>query len=81
MVEKNSIRATYTDGVLKPREHLDLEDGEEVILSISSPRVSEDRLALMRSSAGSWKGTVDGDKLIEDIYSARLAGTSDAPEL
>ena len=76
-----SIRATYSDGVLKPREHLDLEDGEEVVLSISSPRVSEDRLAVMRSSAGSWKGTVDAEKLIEEIYASRLAGTSEAPKL
>ena len=30
-----SIRATYSDGVLKPRERLELEDGVEVVLSIS----------------------------------------------
>ncbi len=67
--------------MLKPRERLNLEDGEEVVLSISSPRVSEDRLAVMWSSAGSWKGTVDAEKLIEEIYASRLAGTSEAPEL
>ena len=76
-----SIRATYSDGVLKPRERLELEDGAEVVLSISRQTASEDRLAAMRSSAGGWKGTVDAEKMIEEIYAARLAGTSDAPEI
>ena len=46
------IRTTYSDGVLKPREHLEFEDGVEVVLSISSPTVSEYRLAAIRSNAG-----------------------------
>ncbi len=76
-----SIRATYSDGVLKPREVLDLEDGAEVVVSISTPVISQERLAVMRSSAGGWKGEVDAEKMIEALYEARLADSSDKTEL
>ena len=76
-----SIRATYTDGVLKPYARLDLEDGAEVVLTISARAVSEDRFEVMKSSAGSWEGDVDANKLIEDIYADRLKGSRENPEL
>jgi len=34
----------------------------------------------MLSSAGSWDGPVDTDRLIEDIYRARAAGFRDLVE-
>ncbi len=76
-----SVRATYLDGVLKPRARLDLQDGAEVVVTISEAAVSEDRFEVMRSSAGSWSGDLDADKLIEDIYADRLKGSGDAPKL
>ncbi len=76
-----SIRATYTDGVLKPYARLDLEDGAEVVLTISAQTVSEDRFEVMKSSAGSWEGDVDANKLIGIIYAGRLKGSRENPEL
>ena len=37
-----TVRATYEDGVLKPSESLDLEDGDVVTVSISVERGTED---------------------------------------
>ena len=76
-----SVIATYSGGVLKPRERLDLEEGAEVMVSISEARLSEDSLAVMRSSAGGWKGLVDAEKLIEDIYESRWLITRSEPKL
>jgi hypothetical protein len=56
------------------------ERGEEIaVLSPIEPRtahgekrvISEEALAAFRSAAGGWKGLVDTDKLLEDIYADR----------
>ncbi len=76
-----TIRATYSDGVLKPSEELDLEDGEVVVVTISGRRITERDLEMMRSSFGAWKGKIDAEKLIDEIYEARLTGSRNADEL
>ena len=76
-----SIRATYRDGVLEPSEELDLEDGEVVVVTISGRRITEEDLEIMRSSFGAWKGKIDAEKLIEEIYEARLTGSRNADEV
>ncbi len=76
-----SIRATYRDGVLEPSEELDLEDGEVVVVTISGRRITEEDLEVMRSSFGAWKGKIDAEKLIEEIYEARLTGSRNADEV
>ena len=40
-----SVKATYRDGVLKPSESLDLEDGESVVVTVSGRRVVGEELA------------------------------------
>jgi hypothetical protein len=39
------------------------------------PEKTEEEYAAFRSAAGSWKGLVDTDKLIEDIYESRRIST------
>ena len=39
------------------------------------------KLNTLRATAGAWKGSVDGDKLIEDIRSSRLINTRPEPRL
>ncbi len=70
-----SVKATYEDGVLKPSQTLDLDEGESVVVTISGRRITEKDLALMRSSFGAWRGKVDAEKMIREIYEARIAGT------
>ena len=76
-----SVRATYRDGVLEPSEDLDLEDGDVVVVTISGRRITEEDLEVMRSSFGAWKGKIDAEKLIDEIYEARLTGSRNADEL
>lgn len=71
-----SVKATYRNGVLEPLEELDLEDGESVVVTISGRRITERDLETMRSSFGSWRGRVDAEKLIREIYEARIQGSA-----
>ena len=40
-----SVKATYRDGVLEPSESLDLEDGDEVVVTVSGRVISEEDTA------------------------------------
>ena len=66
-----SVKATYKDGVLEPSEELDLEDGQEVGLSISEADDAPDATKERVETAGSWKGLVDAERLKRDIYESR----------
>ena len=39
------------------------------------------KLNTLRATAGAWKDSIDGDKLIEDIYASRLINTRPEPRL
>ena len=39
------------------------------------------KLNALRATAGAWKGSIDGNKLIEDIYASRLIDTRPEPRL
>ena len=75
-----SVKATFSGGVLIPQESLDLEEGENVILSIAGQSV-ERSLEALRASAGAWKGTHDPEVLKENIYSNRRRNSRPQPRL
>jgi hypothetical protein len=61
-------------------EKVDIPEGKEVsvtILDIPSPTDKE----AFRRSAGGWKGTVDAEALIKNIYEDRLISTRPVPKL
>ena len=75
-----TIRARFANGVLEPLERLDLPEGKEVtvtIIDVPSGRNFE----AFRRSAGGWKGTIDADELIKNIYADRLISTRPEPRL
>ena len=76
-----SVKATYKDGVLEPSEELDLEDGQEVGLSISESGDAPDATKERVETAGSWKGLVDAERLKRDIYESRQIVTRSEPKL
>lgn len=79
-VKDVTIRAKVKRGVLELLEKLDLPEGMEITVKISKEVVSKNR-ALFDSAAGSWKGTVDADALIDTIYADRLFSTRPEPQL
>jgi predicted DNA-binding antitoxin AbrB/MazE fold protein len=69
-----TIRARFRGGVLEPLERIDLPEGEEVTVTIAS-RSPADRDAFLRA-AGSWRGKIDAETLIRDVYVDRLSATA-----
>ncbi len=75
-----TIRARFTGGVLEPMERIDLPEGEEVTLTITKEPSAGDAEAFRRA-AGSWRGKLDAEELIRNIYADRLISTRPRPEL
>jgi len=74
------IRARVKRGMLELLEKVDLPEGKEVsvtILETSTPKSADG----LRRSAGGWKGLIDAEKLIENIYADRLIATRPVPRL
>lgn len=60
-----TIRARFSNGVfepLKPEAIVGLREGDEVVLTVSAP-LSDDATDPFGTTAGSWKGLVDGEAL------------------
>jgi len=66
---EREIRARYSKGLIEPLEKLGIEEGKEIVVTIKET-LPKEKDAFERS-AGAWKGTLDAEKLIRDIYSNR----------
>ena len=66
-----NLKATYADGVFKPAERVDLDEGAQVIISVSDENDDASDINGLASSAGGWKDTIDCDQLLRDIYDSR----------
>lgn len=75
-----TIRARVKQGLLEPLEAIDIPDGTEVTVTIVGVPSAEDFEAFRRA-AGSWKGTLDADELIRNIYADRRIATRPEPRL
>ena len=77
---RETLRARVKGGVLELLDRADLPEGEEVlvtVVAVPARRTGEG----LRRSFGSWKGTIDAEKLIHDIYEDRLVSTRPEPKL
>ena len=73
------IRARFSEGVIQPLEKVDLEEGQEITVTISERPAGKGMREALLSTAGGWKDLVDAEMLKTDIYADRL--TSNRPEL
>jgi predicted DNA-binding antitoxin AbrB/MazE fold protein len=75
-----TIRARVKGGVLEPLEKVDLPEGKEVLITVINVAEDPDDEAFLRSRGG-WRGLIDAEKLIRDIYEDRLIDTREEPKL
>ncbi len=75
-----TIRVRVRGGVLEPLEKIDLPEGKEITVTILDAPTERD-LDAFRRSAGGWKGTIDAEELIRNIYADRLISTRPEPRL
>ncbi|MDP2624041.1 MAG: antitoxin family protein [Actinomycetota bacterium] len=75
-----TIRVRIRGGMLEPLEKVDLPEGQEVMITILDVPAEPDFEAFRRA-AGGWKGTIDAEVLIRNIYADRLVSTRPEPRL
>ena len=74
-----TIRARVKGRVLELLETTDLPEGKEVLITVIGVAEDPDDEAFLRS-AGSWKGLIDAEKFIRDVYEDRLLNTREEPK-
>lgn len=77
---RKTIRARFSRGIIEPLEKVDIDEGKEITVTIMEFPSDLKENAFERS-AGSWKGTINAEKLIENIYADRLLSTREEPKL
>ncbi len=65
-----TVRARMKRGHLELLDKVDLPEGREVSVTIIDTSETED-IAAFNRAAGSWKGAVDADAWIEQVYADR----------
>jgi predicted DNA-binding antitoxin AbrB/MazE fold protein len=75
-----TIRVRVKGGVLEPLEKLDLPEGKEVLVTIIRLPPQGNRDAFRRAF-GKWKGMIDAEALIRNIYADRQISTRPEPKL
>jgi predicted DNA-binding antitoxin AbrB/MazE fold protein len=68
-----AIKAIYRNGLIEPLEEIELPDGAEITITVSEDkRVSEDGLD---RSFGGWKGLIDAEEFLKNVYADRDIST------
>jgi hypothetical protein len=75
-----TIRARVKGKMLEILGNVNLPEGKEVTVTVMEVPSREDREAF-RAAAGAWKGTLDAEALIRNIYNDRLLSTRPEPRL
>lgn len=70
------IRARFSRGKIEPLEKVNLKEGEEVTVIIDERITKAGKEALART-AGAWKGTLDFDAYLKDLYASRRQPSPD----
>jgi predicted DNA-binding antitoxin AbrB/MazE fold protein len=68
---EKTIRARYREGLIEPLEKLELEEGEEVEITVSCLPPAVRAKEAIKATSGAWREAVDCDGLIRDIYETR----------
>ena len=75
------VKAIYSNGALTPLEPLNLEEGQEVMVSIEDIPSPNRAIEGLRAAAGGWKGGRDPEELKRMIYEARITGSREPVDL
>ena len=62
------IRGRFSKGKIDPLEKTDLKEGDEVIITI---REEKPATRAFDRAAGGWKGTLDFEAFLKDLYASR----------
>ena len=70
------IRVRFSNGVFVPLEETEMEEGTELTMFFEGKNLlpMEERIKRFKSAAGGWKGRIDGEALVRQIYTDRRRG-------
>jgi predicted DNA-binding antitoxin AbrB/MazE fold protein len=69
-----TIKARYQAGKLEPLEPLDLEEGKEVVITVSE-LATPSGVDAFAATSGAWKDLLDCEQFEKDIYESRRLHT------
>ena len=64
------IKARFYRGKIELLENVELEEGDEVFVTLELEGKATSKKVLVRT-AGAWKGSIDFDEYLKDLYAAR----------
>jgi predicted DNA-binding antitoxin AbrB/MazE fold protein len=70
-----TIKARYRHGMIEPLEKLDIEEGKEVIVTISDYIAETNNWDLLDATFGGWADLIDAEELKKNIYADRHIST------
>jgi predicted DNA-binding antitoxin AbrB/MazE fold protein len=73
-----TIKARFSKGMIEPLEKVEIKEGGEITISIleAPPKpVKINFSEALKKTAGGWKGLIDCDELIRNIYNDHLIAT------
>ncbi|MFQ6133045.1 MAG: antitoxin family protein [Armatimonadota bacterium] len=75
-----TVRARIKEGKIEPLGNLELPEGAEVRVLVCGPANAEGG-DFLQGTAGAWKGVVDVEAMLRDVYADRLIGERPEAEL
>lgn len=70
------VHARYSNGTLELLDKVELTEGEDITVDIfRGGKTLAEQIAIIRETAGAWKGLLDAEELKRDIYADRLIKT------
>lgn len=72
---ERTIRAKFSNGVIRPLETINLAEDREIAITILEVPIPFNQKDGLEASSGGWKGLIDAEKLKHDIYADRLIST------
>lgn len=70
-----TIKARFSEGVIKPLERLDIPEGREITVTIIELPAPAETIDGLKASAGGWKGLIDAEELKKNVYADRRIST------
>lgn len=73
-----TVKAKFSHGVIEPLEKVKVPEGREITVTIIDIPLGPKNDAF-KQSAGGWKGSINAEELIKNIYQDRLPVTPVSP--
>jgi predicted DNA-binding antitoxin AbrB/MazE fold protein len=76
-----TIKAKYSNGLIEPLEPLEVEEGKEILITLSYPLPQDSTEDPTMATFGGWKDLLDCEQFEKDVYESRLLNRRPAVDL